>query len=192
MLKLYHPQELNHYGLKVHRLRWTKVRLLISYFENIILLAFSLFLDILHYHFVGDVSTGGTEIANAPKVSAPIFFSDFRKFLLDYSWTSAFEVLDYLTDRVVRRYGNKDVDMVGRNIASDDVYTKFFTDLTDDIPGPDGHFALEYAFAVLGYPDQMVFVVEFGMGCGSVVFHSLIVLKLWTESPEIRTQRGTI
>jgi len=84
------------------------------------------------------------------------------------------------------------MDVVGGNVASDYVYSKFFTGLADDISDSDGQFPLEYFFAVFRYPNQMVFVVEFGMRCGSVVFHSLSILKLWTKSPEIKTQRVTI
>lgn len=71
-------------------------------------------------------------------MSAPVFFSDVGKFLLDYSGASAFDVLNYFADGVVRRDGNENVDVIGGNIAADDVHSEFFTGLADDISDSDG------------------------------------------------------
>ncbi|OGZ34762.1 MAG: hypothetical protein A2174_02350 [Candidatus Portnoybacteria bacterium RBG_13_41_18] len=64
--------------------------------ESIVFLIPALLFNILDDHFVRDVARGDAEVTDAPEMPAPIFFSDLREFLLDYSRASALEILDNL------------------------------------------------------------------------------------------------
>lgn len=56
------------------------------------------------------------------------------------------------------------MDVIFRNVATNDFYVVGVTDFSDEVTGSGANAARQYGLVVLGCPDEVVFAVEDGMG----------------------------
>ncbi len=73
---------------------------------------FEMVQNVILYELVGDISGRSREIPSCPKPSSPVALFKFRKFLLYFAGRTALHSAHEVTDRVLGRYLNKQVDMV--------------------------------------------------------------------------------
>jgi hypothetical protein len=140
-------------------------------------------------NFVRYISTGRTEITSTPKVSPPISFTYLGKLLLNFSRRSTFCLLNKLTHGYVRRYRRKNVDVVRRQHAVDNLYTHFLCNLCNNFSNSQSQIALQYPIAVFGYPYQVISMVVAGMLSAAVFCHPRTISE---DSPVWKTGVSTI
>ena len=79
------------------------------------------------------------------------------------------------------RTRNEQMHMLFPYVSLDDLHLKFGTYVSDDLPHSCSNFSSQQLLAVFRDPNHMIFDIETGMGCPSVMFHAHPLLKL---SPE--------
>ncbi len=65
------------------------------------------------------------------------------------------------------------MDVVFRDVASDDLYLISLTDFSDEVPDSCANSARQYGFMVFSGPDQVVLAIKDGMAASSVELHYL-------------------
>ena len=134
-------------------------------------------LDIILNHLVDDITGGPHEIADSPKVSAPVAFAKFWKFLLDFTRSLTFEILYQLAYGQIRRDRDVDMDMVLRDPTSDDFNLIFTAYLTYQIAGAGTNVTNENRVAVFRDPNNVVGTVKCGVAGLPIVLHIPAILS---------------
>ena len=93
-------------------------------------------LDILKYHVVRDITGSRAKISPRPEMAPPIAFPNLRKFYLDFIGRSPLYLLHELADRYLWWYLNEHVDVIIRQDATDDGYSHFMANLSNDLTYP--------------------------------------------------------
>ena len=119
-----------------------------------------LVLYILHDHFISDGSTGGSEESAAPEVFTPEALLQFWELLEYLPGRLAFEVLCHFGDRDLRGHRDKEVDMIFRDMTTDNLYVMCIADLSDEVSYPGSQTARQDRLMVLSGPYQVIFTVE--------------------------------
>jgi len=67
------------------------------------------------------------------------------------------------------------MDVIRGHFAFDYLNIVGLADLADQIPGSFGCFSIEHLLSVFGNPHQVGFQIVFGMACGSIILHTMIL-----------------
>ena len=119
-----------------------------------------LVLYILHDHLIGDGSTGSSEESSTPEVFAPEALLELWELLEYLPGRLAFEVLRHLGDRDLRGHRDKEVDMIFRDMTTDNLYVMCIADLSDEVSYPGSQTARQDRLVVFSGPYQMIFTVK--------------------------------
>lgn len=138
-------------------------------------------LDILHHHLIGDIPRAGCKVAPGPKVPPPKLAVQRLELHQNLSRGPSLDRLQQLTERYMRRYRHKDVDMVPRDVAFENLNILGLTNLSHQLPHPAGNLACQNRLAVFGDPYQVKFQIVNGMARSTIMFHTASLLK---SSPE--------
>jgi hypothetical protein len=80
----------------------------------------------------------------------------------------AFKILCYLGDTDLRWHRDKKVNMILRDVSTNDLYLVCVADLSNQITYPGTETARQNGLTVLGDPDQMIFAIIYCMRTLSV------------------------
>ncbi len=130
---------------------------------------------VFHNHFIGDVPGADGKVASRPEMIAPELPFQDSVLAEEFIGCFAFYELHYGGNREMGRVRNEYVDVIRGHFAFDDLDIVGLADLVDQIPGSYGGFSIEHLFAVFGNPNQVSFQIVFGMACGSIILHTMIL-----------------
>ena len=117
-------------------------------------------LDVLKYEVIGDRSACCTEISPCPEPSAPVSFSQDRKFHLDFAGCPPLDPLHHIAYRQLWGDRDKHMDMICRQDTTDNINIQFCTHLSGKLTDTKSDFAFEDRISVFRNPDQMVPMVK--------------------------------
>lgn len=140
-------------------------------------------------HLVSYIATGSAEIASAPKMPSPVFFTKFGKFLLDFSRRSTFGFLYKFANCYVRRYRDKYVQMLCRYYSIYNFNIHFLGNTGNNIPNAFTNFSSQNTVAIFGNPYQMVAMMIYSVRLMSVIRHRNNITEV---SPVWKTGVSTV
>ena len=132
---------------------------------------------VLHDHLIRHIPRARHKIPPAPNVSSPIFLPDMRKLHQNFPRRLPLHILHQLTGRYMRRYRDKQVHMIPRYMALQDLHIIGQADLPNQFPDSQSYFLGQDRLPVLRDPYKMQLDIVSGMRRGSVKLHASIILK---------------
>ena len=127
--------------------------------------------NILGNNLVCHVATGGCEVTPCPQVTTPELLLNMPELHHQLPRCLAFEVLNQLADRQVRRARHEQVHVIRRNMPLENLNLVPPTHLDDQFAKSIPHGAAQDPFAIFRDPDNMVFDVIATMRTRTIVFH---------------------
>jgi hypothetical protein len=121
--------------------------------------------------FIGDVAATTTKVAPCPDMTAPKALAHVRKFPQETIGAFPFHPLDQPTDGDMRRDRDHHMDMIGRDVALEDIDAGLLALFPDDSTHSFGDLTAQYFVAVLGNPDDMEVDGKCRMGAMAIVTH---------------------
>jgi len=127
--------------------------------------------EVLGNDFVRDVAGTATEVASCPQMPAPELLLQMRELRQQVMRGSAFQPLHQPADRRLRRNRHEQMHMVLRDVPFQDRDIMLPADITDQIPHPPSHLALQRRPSVLRNPHQVQMDVEYSVRAPPVFRH---------------------
>jgi len=140
-----------------------------------------LLLDILHHHLIGDIPRAGGKVASSPKVPPPKLPAQRLELHQYLSRCPSLDRLQQLTDRNMGRYRHKDMHMVPRDMALENLYIFGLANLSHQLPHPYSNLSCQNRLAVFGDPNQVKLQIVNAMARSTIMLHTASLLK---SSPE--------
>ena len=145
---------------------------------------------ILFDHFICNIATRYTKISSAPKMPAPISFSQLWKFLLNFSGASALHRFYQVALTNMRWNRYKNMYMFRGNNAAHYLHTKFFSNLNNYFANTPLQISSENFIAVFGYPNNVKSMMIFGMRPFAISFHTISITSTRLEVEGFKPFRG--
>ena len=137
----------------------------------------TLLLNVLDDYLVGDIPRTGHKISSRPHVPSPKHPAQTLIFHHHFARGLSFEPLHQLTDRDVGRNRDKNMDVIPRNVPSDDFDILTLANFPDQLPGSRSYVADQNWLAVLRDPYKVILQIVNGMAGFPVIFHTASILK---------------
>jgi hypothetical protein len=122
---------------------------------------------------IGDVATTTAKVAPCPHMASPQALPHVGQFGQQPIGAFPFHALDQATDGDVRRDGEHHLDMVWRDVPSEDIDAGLLALFTDDSSDPFGDLTAQHLVALFGDPDDMEVEGKGRMGAMAIVTHAL-------------------
>jgi hypothetical protein len=122
---------------------------------------------------IGDVAATAAKVAPCPHMASPKALPHVEKFDQQTIGAFPFHSLDPATDGDVRRDGDHHIDMVWRDVPSEDIDAGLLALFTDDSSDPFCVLTAQPLVAILGPPDEMEVDGKRRMGAMAIVTHAL-------------------
>ena len=115
----------------------------------------ALIFNILFDYFISNISATSAKIAASPYMSPPETFSNTFKLLQQYIRAFALKSLYQTTYCNLRRNRNHYMNMIRRDVALQNINTRFTTFISNYIPYSLTYWPNQYLMAILSNPHQM-------------------------------------
>jgi hypothetical protein len=149
-----------------------------AYLELIISLGLLLLgLYIFHNHLISHVARTRHKVPSAPDVTSPISLPYVWKLHQYLSGCLPLDILHQLTCRKTWGRRHKQMDVISRNMALQDLHLIRQTDLPNQFSDPNRHFLGQYRPSVFRDPYKMQLDVVTSMRRRSIKLHAAIILK---------------
>jgi len=133
-------------------------------------------LNVLLDDLIRHIARTCSEIALSPQVSSPELPTQLAKLLQQFPTTASFDTLHQVAHRHLRGYRHQQMHMVNGYMSAQDIHLQRRTCLPNQFAQPNGYFAPQYRFPILGNPHHVIFQVIDRVGCFSIA-HDRIVLR---------------
>jgi len=116
-------------------------------------------LDVLFDDFIGYIPRAHGKIAPCPHMPPPILAFQLAKFLLQAPTAASFQPLHQLAHSHMGRNRHQQMDMVARNMSSENIDLHRRARLPDQFAGTHGNLIPQHRFTILRHPHHMVLQV---------------------------------
>jgi hypothetical protein len=131
-----------------------------------------LLLNVLHYHFIRHITTAATKVPARPDMSPPELLLQVRDLLKQFVGCLPFQPLQQSADRNLRRYADKQMNVVARDVPFHNRHFVSSAYLSNQVSDSEADFASENWTPVFGRPDNVQMNLEDGMRTTQVIFHA--------------------